>query len=85
VLNALVAPVEAISGRRLAAQPVKRAAMQMHHGFDVKRIGAHTVNDGAGKAVEIEFAVVAPDFALAFRFTQNSAKSGLIFFKIIGA
>ena len=26
--------------------PVKRTAMQVHHGFDVKHVGAHAVNDG---------------------------------------
>ncbi|MGA3268514.1 MAG: hypothetical protein ABSE16_17035 [Verrucomicrobiota bacterium] len=56
-----------------AAFPVKGAAMQVHHGFDVKRVGLHAVNDGVGKAVEVQLAVVVPDFVPAFRLFLASA------------
>ena len=51
--------------------PIERAAMQVHHGFDIKRVGAHAVNDGIGKAMEVELAILAPDFAPAFRLSQE--------------
>ena len=55
-------------------RPVKRTAMQVHHGFDVKPVGAHAVNNGVGKAVEVELAIVAPDFAPAFRLGHDAAQ-----------
>lgn len=31
--------------------------MKVHHGFDINSVGPQAVNDGLGKAVEVEFAV----------------------------
>ena len=61
--------------------------MQVHHGFDVKRVGLglHAIDDGVGKAVEVELAIVAPDFAPAFRLIQDAAQRGLVFQKKIAA
>src|ERR1039458_8782411 len=71
--------------RLIAVFPVKWAAMQVHHGFDVKRIGLHAIDDGVGKTMEVELAIVAPDSAPAFRFVQDAAQRGLIFPKKIAA
>jgi hypothetical protein len=46
--------------------------MQVHHGYDIKHISADAVNDGVGKAVEVELAVIAPDFTPAFSFISLS-------------
>ena len=43
--------------------------MQVHHGLDVKRVGFHAVNNGVGKPVKVELAIVTPYFAPAFRRT----------------
>ncbi len=59
--------------------------MQVHHGFDVDRAGADAVNDGAGKAVEVELAIVAPDFASAFRLGQDAPQRSSIFLKKVAA
>lgn len=59
--------------------------MQVHHGFDVDRVGADTVNDGVGKAVEVELAIVAPDYAPAFRFGQDAPQRSSIFLKKVAA
>jgi hypothetical protein len=48
--------------------------MQVRHGFDVKRVAAHAVNDGVGKALEVELAIVTPGFAPAFRFGHDAAQ-----------
>ena len=55
-------------------RPVKGTAVQVHHGFDIKRVGAHAVNDGVGKALEVELAIVAPDFAPAFRLGHDASQ-----------
>lgn len=68
-----------------AAFPVERPAVQVHHGFDEKRVGLHTVNDGVGKAVEVELAVLAPDFAPAFRLGHDAAQRAFKMFKEIAA
>ena len=47
--------------------PVKGTAVQVHHRFDVDGVGPQGANDGVREAVEVELAVVAPDFAPAFR------------------
>ena len=57
--------------------------MQVHHGFDVKGVCLHAINDGVGKAMKIEFAVVLPDFAPAFRPGQNAPQRGLVFLQKI--
>lgn len=49
----------------------------MHHGFDADRVGADAVYDGVGKAVEVELAIVAPDFAPAFRLIEDNAPVSL--------
>src|SRR5262245_56307136 len=54
-------------GGSYAILPVKRAAVQVHHRFEVNGVGAHTVDDGVGKAVEVELAIRSPDFAPPFR------------------
>ena len=65
--------------------PVKWPAMQIHHRLDVKPVIFDAVNDGVGKAMKVELAIVAPDFAPLFRFVQDSAQRGLIFLKKITA
>ena len=47
--------------------------MQVHYDFDEENVAAHAVNDGVGKAVEVELAIVAPNFAPAFRFGHDAA------------
>lgn len=51
--------------------------MQVHHGFDVDRVDADAVNDGVRKAVEVELAIVASDFAPAFRLGHDPAQRAL--------
>ena len=46
----------------------------MHHGFDADRVGAHAVNDGVRKTVEVELAIVTADFAPAFRLGHDAAQ-----------
>ena len=46
--------------------------MQVHNSLDVKLVGPHAVHDRVGKAMEVELAVVGPDFAPAIRLAQNS-------------
>jgi len=48
--------------------------MQMHHGFDVNGVRAHTVNNGVREAMKVELAIVAPHFAPAFRFGDDAAQ-----------
>src|SRR5437867_7407164 len=67
-------------GDSYAAFPVVRAAVQVHHRFDVNGVGTHAVNDGVGKAVEVELAIVAPDFAPAFRLGHDAAQGA---FKLV--
>jgi hypothetical protein len=55
--------------------------MQVHHRFDIKVLISHAVNDGVGKAMKVEFAVVVLNIAPAFRFGQNAMQRGLIFLK----
>jgi len=57
--------------------------MQVHDGFDVKRINAHAVDDGIRKAMEVELAIVATDFTPVFRVGKNPSHCGLIFLKKI--
>ncbi len=42
--------------------PVVWAAMQVHYRFDIEAIGTHTVNNGGGKPVKIQLAVVTPGY-----------------------
>ena len=46
--------------------------MQVHHRFDVERVSADVVNDGVGKAVEVELAIVAPEFPPTPRLGHNA-------------
>lgn len=62
------------SSRGLAARPIKRSAAQVRHGQDMQGVGAHVVNDGVREAGEVEFAMVAPNFAPAFRIGHDSAQ-----------
>lgn len=55
-------------------RPVERTAMQVHHRFDVEHVAAHAVNDGAGKAVEVELAVLAMHLAPTSRIGHNAAQ-----------
>jgi len=50
--------------------------MQVHHGFEVKHVAPHAVNDGAGKAVEVQPAIFAPQGAPAFRRGHDAAQRG---------
>ena len=63
-------------GMQSALLPVKWAAMQVHHGFEVKRLFTHTVNDGVRKTLEVEFAIVAPDFSPAVWLGHDPAQRG---------
>ena len=49
----------------------------MHHGRDVKNIVVHAVNDGVGKTVEIELAIMTAYSAPAFRFGHDAAQGTL--------
>jgi hypothetical protein len=49
----------------------------VHHGFDVEDFALHAVNDGVGKAMEVELAIVSSDFAPAFRLGHNAAQGPL--------
>ena len=59
--------------------PIKRAAMQMHHSFDVKRIGTHAVNDGVRKTVKVELAIVALDSAPMYWIGDDAVQGTLKF------
>ena len=48
--------------------------MQVHHSFDKQFVSPHAVNDGVGKAVEVESAVPAPEDAPAFRIGHDPAQ-----------
>lgn len=65
----------------LAILPVEGPVMQVHHGFDVKGVVMHAISDGVRKTVEVEFAILTLDFALAFRLVQDAPQSNSIFLK----
>ena len=65
-------------GNSYAAFPVEGTAMQVHHRFDVNGVGAHAVNDGVGKAAEVEFAIVASDFAPPVRLGYDAAQRAYV-------
>lgn len=54
--------------------PIKRAAMQVHHGFYINCFGADAVNDGVRKAMEVELAIFAAHFAPTIRFSHDAAQ-----------
>ena len=51
--------------------------MEVHYGFDVKRVRAHAVNDGVGKTIEVELAIIFLEFPPPFRFGNDAAQSVL--------
>lgn len=51
--------------------------MQVHYGFDVKRIGTQAVNDGVGKTAEVKLAILAPDLAPTSRFGRDAPHRAL--------
>ena len=59
--------------------------MQVHHGFDIKDIGTDAVNDGIGKTVKVKLAVIAPDFAPAFRRVEDTVQRRVVFVQKIAA
>ena len=59
--------------------PIKRAAVKVHHGFDVKHISTDAVNDGVRKTVEVELAVFATDFAPLFGCIKDAAQGAIEF------
>jgi len=68
--------------RRLnAIFPIKRTTSQMLNRFNVDCVGACRIDDGVRKTVEIELAVIAPDFASAFRRGHDSAQCAFILVK----
>lgn len=59
--------------------------MQVHHGFDVNRVGAQAVNDGIRKTVEVEFAIFAPECEPAFRLGHDPPQRALKLVKKVSA
>jgi hypothetical protein len=55
--------------------------MQVHHGFEVNDLGAHTVNDGLREAVKVELSINASNFTPALRFGQDTTQRALKFVK----
>ena len=53
----------------------------MFNRFNVDFVSGCRIDDGIRKAIEIEFAVVSPDFAPAFRRGRDSAQGAFKFVK----
>ena len=54
--------------------PVERPAMQVHHCFDEEHVAPPAVNDGVGKAMAVELAVVVTDGTPARGFSHDPAQ-----------
>ena len=55
-------------------RPIERTAVQMHHRYDVQHIGAHKVNDGVRELVEVELAILSPNFAPTLGLGRDAAQ-----------
>lgn len=63
-----------------AVPPVERTPMQVHHGFEEEGVASQAVNEGVGKAAEVELAIVAVEHAPAVWLGYDPAQRG---FKLV--
>ena len=61
--------------------PIKRAPVQVHYSCDKEHILANAVDNRAGEAAKVQFAVLASDFSPAGGLLEYSLEGGLIFGK----
>ena len=54
--------------------PVEWPAVEVHYGIDEQPVAAQAVNDGVGKVMEIELAVVVAEHPPSFRFGDDAVQ-----------
>lgn len=71
--------------RVLAVKPVKRPAVEVHHGFKINGVYLDAINDSVGKAVEVELAILTPDFTPAIRIAEDAVERSLVFLQKVAS
>jgi len=57
--------------------PIKRATVQVHHGFDLEQVRKHTIDDSVRETVEVELTILFSDFTPAFGIGNDAAQGTL--------
>ena len=78
-------PSQSASRRCPSVRPVKGAPVQVHHRFEVDLLDVDAVDDGLGKAMKVELAILTSYPPPTFRLAQNAPQRDLIPFKKVAA
>ena len=63
--------------------PIERAAVKVHHSYDMQHLWLHTVYDRVGKPMKVELTVIASNPAPPFRVLQNAGERHPVILKKI--